>query len=319
VKIAKRKRNFTLNTTNGHPVEVLSVSSEGQLLVGLQRDRQLHVYSADRRHLTSITLPDNDRVYDAVWTRRGNIVYSESGSGKVVTMSQSCDVIQKTNLSQPTWLSVSTDGVIYLISDCASVYQSTDNGVTWSHMFNVTDGWKCYQVIKASTDSNTDVLWTLVESAERVHLRVYTVDKRRSAGDNVSWCEVPGHVTVDLGSRMAYDGLTNIFVNAYSDRAVHVWSVSGQYDRQLMTRQQLNLYPCRVAVDTQRHMMYVGLEKGTVGVFELTYESVGAPTLPLRDYRSDNSAPTLPLRDYRPDNTAPTLPLRQYRSDKNTR
>jgi hypothetical protein len=30
----------------------------------------------------------------------------------------------------------------------------------------------------------------------------------------------------------------------------------------------------RVAVDTQRHVMYVGLEKGTVGVFELTYELV---------------------------------------------
>jgi hypothetical protein len=46
------------------------------------------------------------------------------GSGKVVTMSQSGDVIQQTNVSQPSYLSVSTDGVIYLISElykCVSV------------------------------------------------------------------------------------------------------------------------------------------------------------------------------------------------------
>jgi hypothetical protein len=53
-----------------------------------------------------------------------------------------------------------------------------------------------------------------------------------------------------------------------------VWSVSGQYDRQLVSPQQLISKPWRVAVDTQRHVMYVGLEKGTVGVFELTYEPV---------------------------------------------
>jgi hypothetical protein len=82
-------------------------------------------------------------------------------------------------------------------------------------MFNVTDGWKCWQVIKVSTDSNTDVLWTLVWSAEDWRLRVYTVDKRRAVGDNVTWRDVtvPSHVTVDLGdSKLAYDGHTSIFV-----------------------------------------------------------------------------------------------------------
>jgi hypothetical protein len=65
-------------------------------------------------------------------------------------------------------------------------------------MFNVTDGWECWQVIKVSTDSNTDVLWTLVWSAEDWRLRVYTVDKRRAVGDNVTWRDVtvPSHVTV---------------------------------------------------------------------------------------------------------------------------
>ena len=277
VKSAKHKSNFTLNTTNDSAVAILSVSSEGQLLVGQVDGGQLHVYSADCCHVTSIKLPDN--VYDAVWTRRGNIVYSEWRSTKVVTMSQSGDVIQQTNVSMPSYLSVSTDGVIYLISDNYKiVYQSTDDGLTWSRMFNVTDGWECWQVIKVSTDSNTDVLWTVVESAKDCRLRVYTVDKRRAVGDNVTWRDVtlPSHVTVSLSeSKLAYDGHTSIFVtDSVSNRAVHVWSVSGQYDRQLVSPQQLISKPCRVAVDTQRHVMYVGLEKGTVGVFELTYEPV---------------------------------------------
>jgi hypothetical protein len=275
MKSAKFKFNFTVNPTNDNSVTILSVSSESQLLVGQSNDHQLHVYSADCRHVTSIKLHDYDKVCDAVWTRHGNIVYSEWRSKKVVTMSQSGDVIQQTNVSNPRNLSVSIDGVIYLISDCTSVYQSTDDGVTWSHMFTVSDGCECWQVIKVSTDSNTDVVWTLVWSGEDWRLRVYTVDKRRAAGDNVTWRDVtvPRHVTVNLGySRLVYDGHTSIFVTDCSNRAVHVWSVSGQYDRQLVSGQQLVSNPCGVAVDTQRHVMYVGREQGIVGVLELAYD-----------------------------------------------
>jgi hypothetical protein len=140
VKSAKHKSNFTLNSTNGAQLVVLSVSSEGQLLVGQSDDRhQLHVYNADCCHVMTIKLPDNDKVCNAVWTRRGNIVYSEWRSGNVVTVSQSSVVIQQTNVSRPTCLSVSTDGVIYLTKADKSVYQSTDDGLTWSHIFNVSD------------------------------------------------------------------------------------------------------------------------------------------------------------------------------------
>jgi hypothetical protein len=171
------------------------VSSEGQLLVGQSLDRhRLHVYSADCSHVTSLATPHNDMVYDAVWTPRGNIVYTEYYRGKVVTLSQSGDVIQQTNVSHASYLSVSTDGVIYLTSLSrpnkawlSSVYQSTDDGLTWSHMFNISDDFWCNQVIKVSTDRNTDVLWTKAMPSGECRLRVYTVDRRSSAGNNVTW------------------------------------------------------------------------------------------------------------------------------------
>jgi hypothetical protein len=65
-------------------------------------------------------------------------------------------------------------------------------------MFTVTDGWQCHQVIKVSTDSNTDVPWTRVWSGKNWRLRVYTADKRRAVGDNVIWRDVTSdsHVIV---------------------------------------------------------------------------------------------------------------------------
>jgi hypothetical protein len=69
-------------------------------------------------------------------------------------------------------------------------------------------------VIKVSTDSNTDVLWTRVRSAKDWRLRVYTVDKRRAVGDNVTWRDVtlPSHVTVDLSSSNWRMTVTQVFL-----------------------------------------------------------------------------------------------------------
>lgn len=120
MKSAKPKSNFALNPTNGRPVDILSVSSEGQLLVGQSDERQLHVYSADYSHVTSINLPDNDEVYEAVWTSVGNIVYSEWRKGLLVTMSRSGAFIQQANVLNSRFLSVSSDNFIYLTSGYTS-------------------------------------------------------------------------------------------------------------------------------------------------------------------------------------------------------
>jgi hypothetical protein len=284
VKLAKHKSNLTLNPTNGREVNILSVSSEGQLLVGQSLDRhRLHVYSADCSRVTPLATPHNDTVYDAVWTPRGNIVYTEYYRGKVVTLSQSGDVIQLTNVSHASYLSVSTDGVIYLTSLSrpnkawlSIVYQSTDDGLTWSHMFNISDDFWCNQVIKVSTDRNTDVLWTKAMPSGECRLRVYTVDRRSTAGNNVTWHYLaPSRYLSDNGSgdRLVYDGHDSIFVSDRFNIGIHTWSVSGKYDRQLVSRQQFVCPPAFIAVDTQRHIMYVVCAKGIglVEVFELTY------------------------------------------------
>ncbi len=275
VTSAKHTRDFTVEQIKSgkYGVTVLSVSSDGQLLVGQSHDRQLHVYSADGSHVSSVDLPDGDTLKDAVWTPRGNIVYSADNSKRVVTMTRQGHIIQHTKGFVPNYFTVSADNVIYVAVTRSGVYQSTDDGVTWSLVFKLADDWGCAHAIKVSTDSNTDVFWTAEYSgSDKRRLRMYTVDKRQ-ANANATWSDV-SHVTVDLPTNLAYDGHTNIFIRNFANKAVHVWSVSGQYERQLVS--QLTNGPQRVAVDSCQHghVMYVGRGQGTVSVFELTYESL---------------------------------------------
>jgi hypothetical protein len=264
------------------------VSSDGQLLVGRCHDRQLHIYSAGGNYVTSVKLLDGHTLTDAVWTRRCNIVYTGSDSNKVVLLTQRGNVISQTTISCPYRLSISTDGAIYLtVTDCstgvvytncsAGVYQSTDDGVTWCHVFKVADGWEFWQIVKVSSDSTTQVFWTVdtcIADSRKWILRVYTVDKRRVGNNIITSHDItlPGHVTISLQySKLTFDGHTNVFITDFENKAVHMWSVSDrQYVCQPVSPQQLVSSPRCIAVDSQRgHVMYVGLNCSTVGVFEL--------------------------------------------------
>ena len=146
-------------------------------------------------------------------------------------------------------------------------------GVSSSNQLH--DGWHCLQVIKVTIDHSDD-FWTLEYSNNNNwHLRVYRVDRRRSV-DNVTWRDINVPTTngkhIDLScSRLSYDGSMNIFLSDYDNKAVHVLSVNGQYHCQLLSSHQFKNSPCRLAVDKERQLMYVGQWEGLVGVFELTY------------------------------------------------
>ena len=105
--------------------------------------------------------------WDATWTPRGNIVYTTCPSNKVVVMSESGKVITThTQMTLPQYLSVSSDNIIYLADSETGVYQSTDDGISWSLVFKSTDEWHCWQVIKVTTN-HCDDFWTLEASYVR--------------------------------------------------------------------------------------------------------------------------------------------------------
>ena len=270
--------NFTVKKLKGWRVDILSVFNDKLLVSGGGRS-QLFIYSREGRHLSTITTKNNDKLWDATWTPRGNIVYTTCGySNRVVVMSESGEVIATHKMTELRCLSVSCDDIIYL-ADETGVYQSTDDCVSWSLVFKSTDGWHCGQVIKVTTDHSDD-FWTLEYSDNNnYHLRVCSVDRRSSDG-NVTWRDINVTTThgehIDLsGSRLSHDGNMNIFLSDYNNKAVHVLSVNGHYHCQLLSSHHIKNKPCRLAVDKERQLLYVGQREGVVGVFKLTYEEGG--------------------------------------------
>ena len=272
-------QNFTVDQLKSLYVDILSVFND-KLLVSVNGHSQLFIYSREGRHLSTITTNNNDELRDATWTPRGNIVYTMRNSNKVVVMSESGKVITThTQMTEPLCLSVSSDDIIYLADYKTGVYQSTDDGVSWSLVFKSTDRWHCRQVIKVTTDHSDD-FWTLEQSDKNnFHLRVYSVDRRRSDG-NVTWRDINVITTDDehinlSNSNLSYDGNMNIFLSDFDNNAVHVLSVNGQYYCQLLSLHHIKNNPWRLAVDKERQLLYVGEAWGVVGVFKLTYGDGG--------------------------------------------
>ena len=272
-------QNFTVDQLKNKRVNTLSVFND-KLLVGSAGLRQLFIYSREGRHLSTITTNNNDKLYDVTWTPRGNIVYTTRNS-KVVVMSESGKVITThTQMTSPRCLSVSSDGIIYLADWKTGVYQSTDDGVSWSLVFKSTDGWHCWQVVKVTIDHSDD-FWTQEKSDNNNYrLRVYSVDRRRSDGSatcrDINVPTTDGeNINLSVYCSLSYDGNMNIFLNDCDNKAVHVLSVNGQYHCQLLSSHHFKNKPFRLAVDKERQLLYVGQAKGVVGVFKLTYGDGG--------------------------------------------
>ena len=240
---------------------------------------QLFIYSREGRHLSTITTNDNDQLRDATWTPRGNIVYTTWFSNRVVVMSESGKVITThTQMTEPRCLSVSYDDIIYLADLETGVYQSTDDGVSWSLVFKSTNRQHCKQVIKVTTDHSDD-FWTPEDIGINYHLRVYSVDRRLS-DDKVTWRDIYVPTTdgkhIDLSySSLSYDGNMNIFLSDRYNKAVHVFSVNDEYHCQLLSSHHIKNDPYRLAVDKKLQLLYVGQGYGVVGVFKLTYGDGG--------------------------------------------
>ena len=262
----------------GH-IDILSVFND-KLLVSRYNLSRLFIYSRDGRHLSTISTNDNDNLFDATWTPHGNIVYTTFMSKKVVVMSESGKVITiNTQMTDPRCLSVSNDDVIYLAEWDKGVYQSTDDGVTWSFVFKSTVKWHCMQVIKVTTD-HSDIFWTLEDNDnDKYRLRVYSLDKRHFLG-KVKWKDI-AVPNIDnepinlLRSVLSEDGNMNIFLSDNENNAVQMFSVNGQYHCQLLTSHHIRNAPYRLAVDKERQLLYVGQEESVVGVFKLSYGNEG--------------------------------------------
>ena len=250
-----------------------------KLLVSCHSLSNLFIYSREGLNLSTITINEDENLLDATWTPRGKIVYSTYNTSKVVVVAESGQVIIiHTQMAGPRCFSVSNNDIIYLADLMTGVYQSTDDGLSWSQVFNSSDGWHCEQVIQVITNHSYD-FWTVEEKGYMYHLRVYSVDRKRYFG-NVTWRDINiptiNNTSIDLfPNLLAYDGNMNIFLIYSEYRAVHVLSVNSHFYSQLLSSHHFNNEdinePRTLAVDKKRQLLYVGYLWGVVGVFKLIY------------------------------------------------
>ena len=273
--------NFTVSPLERRHVDILSVFND-KLLVGSQGYSQLFIYSREGRYVSTFNIDDNGPVIDATWTPRGNIVYA-TYNDKLVVMSELGKVsTTQTHLKSIQKLHVSSDDIIYLTTIdwgiSQGVYQSTDDGVSWSLVFNITDEFLFRKdLIKVATD-HVDEFWIL-NRFDNYFLSVYCKDKRRSDGNVTRRIITAPLINVEhddlLNGTLSYDGNMNIFLSDMHNKAVHVLLTNGQYHRQLLSSHQIKANPCILVVDKERQLLYIGESKGLVEVFKLTYGDGG--------------------------------------------
>ena len=287
MKSAKLLFNFSLNQFKGEyvadqwesdGVTILSIY-DNKLLASCYVLSQLFIFDLSGRHLSTVFFNDGDELRDAVLAPRGSLVYTTFYDHKVVVTSEKGKLnITHTQISAPLDLSVSYDGIIYLADEKTGVYQSTNDGRTWTLAFKSADGWQCKQVVTVTTDL-LDEFWTIEKSdklfTEDYHLRVYSVDRKLSIGyvsmRDINVTTAGGKQLNLASSSLSYDGYSNIFISDWYNKAVHVFSVNGQYHFQLLSPRQMKNQPCRLAFDKERHILYVGQSKALVEAFQLTY------------------------------------------------
>jgi hypothetical protein len=271
--------------------DIMSVSSRGELLVACllrAADGLLYIflYDAGGKHNSTIALNNDYMLWDAAWTPSGNIVYTTKISetverGRIVTITRSGAIINETKVNIGTRkLSVSVDGIIYVAHGQGGVFQSTDDGLTWSEVFASPDNWEFVQAVKVYSDelNNTDVFFA-IGSADRgsvfLILRVYTLDRRQiDNSKQLAYSDMAVPNTTDFTSSMlAFDCCTSVFDGGAHEKVVHLFSPS-----KLLFEQTLNLsdymkerqYIKSIAVNSQRGLLYVALSD-VVKQFTLAY------------------------------------------------
>lgn len=286
---AKYMYNFTVNklkTNRRGEIGILSVSSNGLVLVGALSSTELHIYTTSGSHVKTLNISDTVLVYDAVWTRRSNILCI--AKEYVMLLSITGDILKKSGYTTGRLLSVSQNGDIY-ITNKSAVCVSTDDGMTWSVQFNALGGNNyIHQAIKVSSDRDNDIFWTvettknaILSANEKSQLFVYilnnTLDNtvRSVTRRNVT---IPTYIQNDVSVYfLTFHGHLTIFALAYNNNDVLMWSVNGTFSSQLQLLRNNSLSaigPNCLTVDNANYTMYVALSSGAiVSVFTLIYES----------------------------------------------
>ena len=258
-------------------IAILSLFSDDLLVSSWQADN-LFVYHVNGYHVNTVRV--HNKLCDAVYTTKGDIVYTSTDHRLVILSNQASAPIVRDDFTYPQYLSTSSDGTIYLADWKDGAYESTDGGFHWNHLFNIDDGYRCWQLIKVQTEQG-NAFWSLELKGEIKRLRYCFLNRTGIKLDrrNLEWRDVDLRIShskfIDLqNSRMAFDDDKRVFINDFNNNAVHVFLTNGQYERQLLSEKHGIKKPCRLAYDRRYQRLYVGQQRGEIKLYHIDCQDV---------------------------------------------
>ena len=256
--------SFIIEELKDTNVGFLSVFN-GSLLCGQRSHRTVYIHQT----VTS-TVEVHDRLYYAIWTANGDIIYTTDYNHDNMVVIKSVGGVEKlrVNVSEPTTISVSSNGSI-LVASTDGVLQFTYDGIKWKWniLISSSDGWMIRNAIDFSDKRSDIIIWTREwKSSNDFRLCKYKMTKGKS--DSSVPCELlslqqPNRKLIPLSEvNMLYDGTNVVVSSRYTNGEIFLFSVDG-----VCIRKSISIdYSFLLALDRMTKMLYVGQKLGQVSI-----------------------------------------------------
>lgn len=250
-----------------------------QLLVGSKLSRTYYIYAINGSLISSKTLKvGHVNVVDFAWTLQGNIVATTDKEAIVINQSTH-EVITKIPVNYTSFISVSQDGSIYIISDNVGVTMLNGNVMRPVTQLKPR---KMYTIKRTVKVSQSDNFFTLETNyiAQNDRVRQY----HNASGNKLDYAELYQQpydsmfntfsLNFDYWLKLSYDMNFNVLLLDIIAKIVRIFDVTGRSHGLLnFTGVDLTYFksgPRSLVV--YNSWMYVGMDDGTIRVFELEYE-----------------------------------------------
>ena len=252
-----------------------------QLLISGHALKELLIYSSEGKRLSSKNISSFNTLLDATWTPLGDIMCIVRDPVNLVKISESkLIIIQSEFVHLPGTFSLFSDGTLYLTDAITGVYKSIDDGLKWTFVFKLVDGWYSRKVIK-TTAGNAENFWSLDWTCSNTSCNtivrmynVYTSPFYKLTWEDVNLITPDGTYIVlnnfDLG--LCYDGVSSIFLSESSSGFIHIFSVAGQYRRRLLPTDHIIKHLHTMVTDTEHCILFIAQNYSMVTAFKLIYE-----------------------------------------------
>ena len=262
------QREITIQQIKDKPVDILS-EFQNQLLVGWRGSSQLYIY--DMRLGSVFTIHVNGQVYDALWSPYGNYVICLTSINNIIVMLPSGHIVKSHRVARLGYFTASRHDIILLTAIDNDVYQTEDDGITWTLMFRFTldIGSKLLRLIKvkANIHINDDEYWSLQIERDQLFLKIHSMGPMSTLLTLKRLIHLPIKLVND-NAIMAFNGYTTVMVGDVITGRIFIFSTNNQENSKSLEPALILLKPMSISIDSKDSVIYVGHKEGLIRLYQ---------------------------------------------------